>query len=88
VRADDTERARDPRRAARAEWPIARFSLGQEPLDDLSAATTAADRVAMMWRLAVDAWRLAGRRLPTYDRRSIPARLYRPGEPRPDDDDA
>ncbi len=42
----------------------------------------------MMWPLAEAAWRLAGRPSPTYDRRSLPARLRRPGELRPDDDDA
>jgi hypothetical protein len=32
--------------------------------------------------------RRAERALPTYDRRSIPARLFRPGTPRPSDDEA
>jgi hypothetical protein len=85
--ADDLE-AGERRRAARAHWPIARFPLGQEPPDDLSETTTPAQRVAMMWGLAEEAWRVAGRPLPTYDRTTLPARLFRPGEPRPDDDDA
>ena len=85
---DDTERARERRRAARGRWPIARFRLGEEPVEDLSEMTTPAERIAMMWPLAEEAWRLAGRPLPTYDRANIPARLYRPGEPRPDGDDA
>ena len=85
---DDTEAAREQRRAARAHWPIARFPLGQEPPDDLSGTTTPAQRIAMMWLLAEEAWRVAGRPLPTYDRTNIPARLYRPGETRPADDDA
>jgi hypothetical protein len=85
--ADDPETARERRRAERAHWPIARFRLGEEPLDDLAETTTPAERIGMMWRLAEEAWLLAGRRLPTYDRTNIPAHLYRPGEPRPDDDD-
>jgi hypothetical protein len=40
----------------------------------------------MMWPLAESAWKVAGRSLPTYDRRSIPARLFPPGT-RPSDDD-
>ena len=76
------------RRAARATWPIACFALGDESADDISAVTTAAERIAMMWTLAETAWKLAGRPLPTYDRRHMPTRLFRPGTPRPADDDA
>ncbi len=86
--ADDSEAARERRRAARAHWPIGRFRLGQEPPDDLSETTTPAERIAMMWPLAEKVWRVAGRPLPTYDRTSMPARLYCPGEARRDDDDA
>ena len=85
--ADESEAAAQ-RRAARATWPIARFALGDECADDISAVTTAAERIAMMWPLAEAAWKLAGRALPTYDRQHMPARLFRPGTPRPADDDA
>ena len=74
------------RRAARAAWPIARFALDDDAADDISAVTTAAERIAMMWSLAETAWKLAGRPLPTYDRRNMPARVFRPGEPPPPDD--
>ena len=76
------------RRATRATWPIACFALGDEPADDVTAVTTPVERLAMVWRLAETAWKLAGRPLPTYDRQHIPARLFRPGTPRPADDDA
>jgi hypothetical protein len=69
---------------SRADWPIRRYRLGDEPLDDVSDVTTAAERLASMWRLAQEGWRLAGRELPVYDRASTPTRLYRPGEPRPE----
>ena len=85
--ADESEAAAK-RRATRATWPIARFRLGDESTDDISAVTTAAERIAMMWPLAEAAWKLAGRALPTYDRQHMPARLFRPGTPRPADDDA
>jgi hypothetical protein len=77
----------DARCRARAAWPVRRFRLGEEPGDDLSADTTAAERLAMMWPLAVEAWRVSGRDLPDYDRAHIPARIFRPGEARPADDD-
>ena len=84
--AHDSRDAAALRRAARAHWPVRRFSLGDEPSEDLSDVTTAAGRIAMMWALAAEAWVVAGRSLPTYDRRSMPARLFRPGERPPDAD--
>jgi hypothetical protein len=53
--------------------------------DDISATTTATERVAMMWELAREAWRLAGKPIPTYDRAHTPSRVFRAGKPRPDD---
>ncbi|HVQ76508.1 MAG TPA: hypothetical protein VMT79_13355 [Candidatus Binatia bacterium] len=67
---------------------MARYRLGEEPSDDLSDQTTPGERIAMMWPLAKAAWKMAGRPLPTYDRSCLPARLFRAGSPRPDDDDA
>jgi len=58
--------------AARRDWPVRVFRLGAEPGDDLSATSTPAQRVAMMWPLAVEAWRLAGRTLPGYSRDQAP----------------
>jgi hypothetical protein len=84
----DPQEAEAQRRVARARWPIARFRLGEEPRGDLSDTTTAVERVAMMWQLAESAWKMAGRPWPTYDRRNVPARLFRAGTPRPSDDDA
>ena len=74
------ERARQ-----RAEWPVRSFRLGEEPDDDLSETTTVAERLSMMWPLAVEAWTLSGRPLPDYHRGNLPARLYRAGEVLPDD---
>jgi hypothetical protein len=79
----DDERGR---RTARAAWPVAKFRLGEEPPDNLSDSTTAAERIAMMWPLAKEAWALVGRPLPTYDRASTPVRVFLPGT-RPSDDD-
>jgi hypothetical protein len=43
----------------------------------LSAQTSAAERIAMMWPLALEAWTLAGRTIPDYSRQNLPSRLLR-----------
>jgi len=63
-----------------------RARLSDEPRDDLSATTTAEERLAMMWPLAVAAWQVAARPLPLYDRRAAPIRFFAPGT-RADGDD-
>ena len=75
MRPDDDPAAR--RRRARGSWPVAAFPLGAEPGDDLRGRTTPAERIAMMWPLAVDAWASAGRRLPEYTRDRMPGRVIR-----------
>ncbi|MBX3464911.1 MAG: hypothetical protein KF830_17215 [Planctomycetes bacterium] len=71
---DDAE----ARRAARADWPIRRLRLLDEPPAD---PTTAAQRLAMMWELVVQAWAIAG--LPIHDlaRDQWPIRVRRLGDP-------
>jgi hypothetical protein len=81
--ASDSER----RRQARAGWKVAIRRL-EDLDDDLSDVTTAAERIAMMWPLAQEAWRLAGRPIPACDRCHTPSRVFRSGEPRPDDVEA
>jgi len=63
-------RSSDPSPDRRA-WPVRAYRLGAEPPDDLSASTTAAERLAMMWPLAMEAWELTGRPLPQYARSEI-----------------
>ncbi len=73
----------DDRRAraeARRSWPIKAYRLGEEPPEDLSASTTAAERLGMMWQLAQDAWAMAGRPIPDYPREETPIRKRRLGE--------
>jgi hypothetical protein len=48
--------------------------LGAEPSDDLSGTTTAEERLAMMWPLALEAWALSGRPIPDYERSAAPVR--------------
>ena len=76
---DEREQRRQARRAARDSWPVRVFRLGEEPPDDLEQHTTPEQRVGMMWRLARDAWAVAGRPIPDYDRAHTPSRLVRRG---------
>lgn len=70
--------AREARRAARAHWPVRKFRMEDEPGPDLSATTTADERLAMMWPLARDTWTIAGRTIPDYSRDRMPIRVIRP----------
>lgn len=70
------DRQREQRARGRRNWPIRRFRQGQEPGDDLSASTTAEERLAMMWPLAREAWTLMGG-VPDYPRAQAPGRVVR-----------
>ena len=72
---DEAEEQRK-RAAQRTAWPMRRFQLGEET-DDLSAVTTATERIAMMWPLAIEAWSLAGLPIPDYTRETMPGRILR-----------
>ena len=67
-------------------WPVRVYKLGEEPGDDLSGTTTAEQRLAMMWPLALEAWGLTGRPLPDYKREEAPVRVLEATEPEPDRD--
>ena len=73
----DERDERDRSRARRQSWPVRRYRLGSEPSDDLSDVTTAEERLAMMWPLALEAWSLAGKRLPPYERSEAPVHRLR-----------
>lgn len=68
----------ETRAAARDNWPVRVYRLGEEPEDDLSE-TTPEQRLAMIWELSVDAWTLAGRPFPEYSRAESPVRVIRTG---------
>lgn len=69
------------RAEARRAWPVRKYRLGEEPPEDLSSSTTAAERVGMMWRLARDAWAMAGRSIPDYPRDRMPITKRRLHDP-------
>jgi hypothetical protein len=75
---DETDTAK--RAKQRHDWPLRAYPLGGEPGEDLSATTTARDRIAMMWPLAVEAWCLTGRPMPEYTRDTMPVRVLRDPE--------
>jgi hypothetical protein len=72
---DDAE----ARRAARANWPIRIGRLGDEAVG--AAGLTPEQRIGMMWELVVQAWAVAGKPIPDYDRAHTPVRRIRRGDP-------
>lgn len=76
----DDDKARAERARQRASWPIERVALQGDDDVDLSATTTAAQRLDMMWRLAVDAWVTSGQPWPEYRRDQAPGRVVRRGD--------
>ena len=59
----------------RDRWPVVVKEMSRVVEDDLSAFTTAEDRLAMMWPLAHEAWSLAGLDLPDYSRDRAPVHV-------------
>ncbi len=73
---DPEEAAREARRQARANWPIRKYKLGEEPPDDLSHLSPD-ERVAAVWRITLAAWTLAGNKLPNLPRSQWPGTIIR-----------
>ena len=59
---------------ARKSWPVRRFTLGEEPVENLRATTTANERLEMLAELSAQAYALSGKPLPTYERAETPIR--------------
>lgn len=67
---------RDP--TPRPSQSVARvFRLGEEPLDDLRATTTAIERLTILRDLTERSWALTGRPMPSYTRDRMPVRVIR-----------
>lgn len=56
------------------------FRLGEEPSENLSASTTAEERIAMVWELTVEAYTLAGYDVGPRPRSEWPIRVVRLGQ--------
>lgn len=76
--------AEDEKRDRRASWPVRRFRLGDEPSEDLSSTTTAEERIAMMWPLALDAFSIEASGSDRSPRSLWPVRVRPLGEPEVD----
>lgn len=63
--------------AASGPWSARVYHLGEEPIENLSAITTAEQRLAMVGELTARMWALTGRPLPSYDRREMPVAVVR-----------
>ena len=72
------KRTREARRGARATWPVRRYRLGEEPLDDLTHLTTA-ERVSLVAEISLSAWTIAGRTVRTLARADWPGKVVRTG---------
>ena len=66
------------RRTARDAWPVHVYRLGEEPGDDLSASTTAQERLEMVADLSRRMWELTGRPVPAAPRSEMAGRVIRP----------
>lgn len=69
---------KEPRDRVREGLPVRVYRRGDEPGDDLSAMTTPAERLAMVWELTERAWLLQGARPSPYTRATMPIRIIRP----------
>jgi hypothetical protein len=71
---------REQRARARAEWPGVLTTLEQQTDAAIVRHGTPGERVAMVWRITLDAWAMSGRELPEYERADMPGRLIRTGD--------
>lgn len=62
------------RRLERAQWPVRKYMLGQEPDAHVDQSATTEERLEAVWQLSVESWSVACREFPTYDRSSMPVR--------------
>ncbi len=65
------------RAARRREWQVRVYRLADQPGDDLSEATTAEERLEMVWELTARMWELTAQPRPSYTRARMPVRVVR-----------
>lgn len=69
--------ARAARARARAEWPGKVTTLEGQLDGAIVRHGTAAERIAMVWRVTLDAFASAGLPMPSYSRADMPGRVIR-----------
>ena len=75
----------DPSRTStRAQAPARVLRLTDRQVDDLSASTTAEERIAMVAVLSERMWEITGLPLPAYSRSTMPVRVVRRGIANPE----
>lgn len=65
------------RASRRASWPGGLTTLSGQTDAAIVRHGTAAERVAMVWRITLDAWATSRRPLPSYARAEMPGRIIR-----------
>lgn len=68
---------RNARRSSRASWPVRKLALGDEGPGAGRIAGSAAYLFGVAWQLSLEAWRLSGRELPSYERSEMPVKVIR-----------
>ena len=58
--------------------PARVYRLGDEPMDDLTSTTTAAERIELVAELSRRAWELTGKPWPSLPRKEWPVTIVRP----------
>jgi hypothetical protein len=78
--------ARAARARARADWPGGSTTLADQNEAGADPAIvrhgSASDRIAMVWRITLDAYASAGLAMPSYRRADMPGRVIRAGDGR------
>lgn len=68
----------EARRRARLAWPSRVLRLGEEPPEEIIGS--AEERIAAVWAMTLEAWAIAGKPLPTYERHETPIRVIHRSE--------
>ena len=63
------------RSLSRSTMPVRRFRLGEEPADDITATTSASERVEMVVALSRRMLELTGVPVPAYSRDQMPVKV-------------
>lgn len=69
--------ARSARARDRADWPGEVTTLADQSDAAIVRHGTAAERIAMLWRITLDAFASSGLKMPSYRRADIPGRVIR-----------
>jgi len=71
--------ARAKRVSRRSTWPGRKMTLEEAAMEESSGPVPAEQLFQVMWQMAVDAWALSGREIPTYTRANTPGKVIRRG---------